>query len=151
MYHSGSAEATKEFVLKSLLEMDVVCRVVFATNALVMGVNMRVFYGVIHCGPPYTIEEYQQEYGRAGRDGKESETIILWNRVLLQYASLDIRKYLRNSDLCRRHQVMQLFGAKPCHTPLPHSCCDICAKTCTCKEDTSCSYQDMKGSSCCEC
>ena len=37
MYHSGSAEATKEFVLKSLLETDGVCRVVFATNALGMG------------------------------------------------------------------------------------------------------------------
>ena len=46
MYHSGSAEATKDFVLKSLLETDGVCRVVFATNALGTGVNMRVFYKV---------------------------------------------------------------------------------------------------------
>ena len=44
MYHSGSAEATKDFVLKSLLETDGVCRVVFDTNALGTGVNMRFFY-----------------------------------------------------------------------------------------------------------
>ena len=64
MYHSG---ATKEFVLKSLLETDGVCRVVFATNALGMGVNIRGLYKVIHYGPPDTTEEYQQEYSRAGK------------------------------------------------------------------------------------
>ena len=105
---------------------------------------MRGLYRVIHYGPPDTTEEYQQEYGRAGRDGKESEAIILWNKKLLYHASMDIRKYVHNSDQCRRHQLMQLFGAKPCYVPIPHNCCDICAKTCTCNDDKSCRHQGME-------
>ena len=41
MFHSGSAEATKAFLLQSLLTVDGICRLVFATNSLALGVNIQ--------------------------------------------------------------------------------------------------------------
>jgi superfamily II DNA helicase RecQ len=52
-------------------------QVIVASNAFGLGIdepNVRV---VIHVGPIYQLENYGQESGRGGRDGKRSEAIIL--------------------------------------------------------------------------
>ena len=98
MFHSGSAEATKDFVLQSLLNVDGICRVVFATNSLGLGVNIQGLYTVLHYGPPDSIEEYQQEYGRSGRDGKASDALLMWNGNLIRHVSKAMREYVPNHE-----------------------------------------------------
>lgn len=48
-------------------------RLIVATKAFGMGVNMPGIRGVIHVYPPVTIEEYYQEIGRGGRDATTSD------------------------------------------------------------------------------
>ena len=52
-------------------------RVVVASNAFGLGIDQPDVRAVMHTGPIYQMKSYVQESGRAGRDGKRSEAIIL--------------------------------------------------------------------------
>ena len=54
-------------------------RVLFVTVAFGIGVDVPNIRRVIHIGVPKTMEEYFQETGRAGRDGKEVITTLFYN------------------------------------------------------------------------
>ena len=56
-----------------------VIRVVFATVALGMGVDIKDIRSVAHITPPYTIQSYFQETGRAGRNGQPATAILYFN------------------------------------------------------------------------
>ena len=82
MYHSTSAEKNKADVLESLRHPHETTRVVFATTALGMGIDIKGLFTVAHYGLPKSVEEYEQQMGRAGRDGAPSSSILLWNKHL---------------------------------------------------------------------
>ena len=66
----------KEEILKQLCSQESTIRVVFATVAMGMGVDMPVVRQIIHIGPPCSVKAYFQETGRAGRDGKPSSASL---------------------------------------------------------------------------
>lgn len=62
MYHSGTSDHNKDVIIKSMS----VVRIVFATVALGMGVNLASLNKVIHYDAPRSLDDYFQECGRAG-------------------------------------------------------------------------------------
>ncbi|MBI5698323.1 MAG: RecQ family ATP-dependent DNA helicase, partial [Thaumarchaeota archaeon] len=57
-------------------KVNVIC----CTSAFGMGVDIPDIRTVIHFGKPYSLEDYYQQVGRAGRDGKTSKCFMLVSR-----------------------------------------------------------------------
>ena len=71
-----SPETLKTKALDNFVPTDGPVRVVVATTALGMGVNIPNVERVCHFGIPDAIEEHTQEIGQAGRDGRKSYSIL---------------------------------------------------------------------------
>jgi ATP-dependent DNA helicase RecQ len=69
-YHAGMDAADRDAAQEQFMRGDV--EVIVATIAFGMGIDKADIRGVFHFNLPKTIENYQQEIGRAGRDGAPS-------------------------------------------------------------------------------
>ena len=78
MFHASTSQHNKDIILQSLQIPDGVVRVVFATVALGMGINLKDVNTIIHYGAPKSVEDYFQESGRGGGSGGEAVSTIYW-------------------------------------------------------------------------
>lgn len=77
-FHAGLT--TKEKNAKQTLWNNSDNHVLISTNAFGMGIDKDNVRFVIHYSPAASLENYYQEIGRSGRDGKESFAFMLWNK-----------------------------------------------------------------------
>lgn len=143
-YHAGLTdverhEAQEEFASER-------CDVVVATIAFGMGIDRSNVRFVLHTAMPKSIEHFQQETGRAGRDGLEAECVLLYSggdvprmKGIIEKSAAEavdrsfipvVFKHLEDMDrfargaVCRHKALKEYFGQgyeKP-------SCdaCDLC-------------------------
>ena len=136
-FHAPQTVKMKETILKQLCSPDSKCRIVFATMALGMGVNIPSVREVIHIGPPRSVREYYQEAGRAGRDNQQSQAILYYNNrdVAANRPGMTdhMRLYCKSTGKCLRRQLLSYLDA-PSLVPSSklHDCCDVCKSHCGC-------------------
>ena len=139
MFHASTPEYNKAVILRSLGSPDGVVRIVFATVALGMGVDLRDVNTVVHYGGMQSIDSYFQESGRGGRSGASAQSVVFWKPVdcpkkkqLITTRDFEIaavRHYLENTTSCRRRFLLQYFDYSCVSTVRnPDICCDVCAK-----------------------
>ncbi len=78
-YHAGLSNHVRN--TRQDLWINGKTRVIVATNAFGMGIDKPDVRFVVHYVPPDSLEAYYQEAGRAGRDGKKSAAVLLFNNA----------------------------------------------------------------------
>jgi len=76
-YHAGMEANERKTVQDGFMAGTI--KVIVATNAFGLGIDKSDTRFVIHYDMPGTVEAYYQEAGRAGRDGKPSFCLLLYN------------------------------------------------------------------------
>jgi len=138
-YHAGLPAAHRRQVQEDFLRDEL--QVVVATVAFGMGIDKPNVRFVVHYDLPRHIEGYYQETGRAGRDGLDSEALLLFGaqdvgtaRRLIEnndnpeQKRIEVHKLnamvgLAESVTCRRRVLLNYFGER-----LEQDCgnCDVC-------------------------
>jgi ATP-dependent DNA helicase RecQ len=135
-YHAGLPTDVKNRVFGNFVADNL--NIVVATIAFGMGIDKSNIRFVVHMNLPKTLENYYQEIGRAGRDGLDATTLLLFSTVdIVQQKSfiealpdtpykenafekINTISRFANSESCRHQQIATYF----------HDTIDACETAC---------------------
>ncbi|KAJ8310851.1 hypothetical protein KUTeg_012716 [Tegillarca granosa] len=102
MFHTCTRDHVKQAIASDMNKVDGKIRVLICTNAAGMGVNSKGIAHVVNFGTPIELDTFIQQIGRAGRDGAQSDHILIYNGRQLKNIDSEVKKYTQNSDTCRK-------------------------------------------------
>lgn len=102
-YHAGLTESERTRSQTEFLNSN---RVMVATNAFGMGINKPDVRFIIHYEIPGTLEAYYQEAGRAGRDAKLAECILLFHKK-----DTAVQEYFINTLYPARDEFVKIYNS----------------------------------------
>ncbi len=143
-YHAGLTNELRQATQEEFASER--CDIVVATIAFGMGIDRSNVRFVIHIALPKSLEHYQQETGRAGRDGLEAECVLLYSggdvvsmRAMITKSASeaedrsflpsvlghldDIDRYARGA-VCRHKALVGYFGQD--YPEASCKACDLC-------------------------
>jgi ATP-dependent DNA helicase RecQ len=137
-YHAGLTDPERRKHQDAFVEER--ADIVVATVAFGMGIDLSNVRYVVHAGMPKSLEHYQQEAGRAGRDGLAAECLLLWSgadyglwkSILEQEATIAPGAMRKLGQMlafcqdvaCRHRALLTYFGEDS--TPGRCEACDVC-------------------------
>ncbi len=153
-YHAGLDPAERHRVQDAFAAEQL--NVVVATVAFGMGIDRSNVRCVLHTGMPKSVEHYQQESGRAGRDGLPAECVLLysfadvmrWDNLIRKSSEnaqnpaeviesqahlLKQMQRLSSAHCCRHRALVEYFGQS--YERENCDACDVCLTDAECVED----------------
>jgi ATP-dependent DNA helicase RecQ len=146
-YHAGKGDEERKSVQNAFSRGE--CDLIVATVAFGMGIDRSNIRFVLHAGMPKSLEHYQQEAGRAGRDGLEAECVLLYASDDVELHRWMIEKSATNAEapvppevvsaayqhvdemyryclgsVCRHRALVEYFGQQ--YTAPSCGACDLC-------------------------
>jgi len=138
-YHAGMDDAKRQKNQDAFINDR--AKIIVATVAFGMGIDKSDVRYVIHAAAPKSLEAYQQESGRAGRDGLEAECCLFWSAGDFQswrrlQADLPPKAYEIAMEVlggiekfctgvtCRHQAILNYFGQRS-EEPSCNAC-DVC-------------------------
>jgi len=101
-YHAGMKNEKREQIQNKFMDGTLAC--IVATIAFGMGIDKKDIRRIIHYDLPKSIENYSQEIGRSGRDGRPALCEVIANRD-----NVHILENFVYGDTPEKHSIFQLL------------------------------------------
>ncbi len=148
-YHAGMTDDDRKRNQDLFIEEKI--DIIVATIAFGMGIDKSNVRYVIHTGMSKSLEHYQQESGRAGRDGLEAECCmfcsgsdyVTWKTILqnmepeannIALSKLNMMYQYCTGVVCRHGAILNYFGQNLSKGNC--AACDVCLGDLDCMEDS---------------